>query len=32
MLNNLEASEDITLGIYETLSVLLSNDSSDFIL
>jgi len=32
MLNDLIASEDITLGISETLSVLFSNNSSDFVL
>ncbi len=32
VLDDLEASEDITLGVNETLTVLLSDDGSDFVL
>jgi hypothetical protein len=32
MLNNLIATENVTLGINETLTVLLGNDVGDFIL
>jgi hypothetical protein len=32
VLNDLEASEDIALGVNETLTVLLSDDGSDFVL